>query len=145
MGSVTFVLLVAFIGGVAVVLQAQFTGILDSRLGTLESVFITYGLGGGAIALLMLLNRGGHLSDWRSVPWFALTAGLLGLIIIGALSYAVPRLGIVATFTVFIATQLILGMVFDHFGLFGGEVRAITLSRALGTAVILFGTWLVLK
>lgn len=145
MGSVTFVLLVAFIGGVAVVVQSQFTGILDSRLGTLESVFITYGLGGGAIALIMLLNRGGSLNGWRSVPWYAFTAGLFGLVIIGALSYAVPRLGIVATFSVFIATQLILGMVFDHFGLFGGEVRLITPTKALGAAVMLLGMWLVLR
>jgi hypothetical protein len=39
---------VVALGGVATALQAHFMGILDKRIGTLESVFITY-FGGGLL------------------------------------------------------------------------------------------------
>ena len=48
---------VAVLGGIAVVLQAQFNSIMDKGMGTLESVFITYGIGGLLVGLLMLTFR----------------------------------------------------------------------------------------
>ncbi len=55
--------LLAIVGGVAVVLQAQFMGVMDQHLGTIESVFITYGSGGIVVGLTMLLLRGGNLAE----------------------------------------------------------------------------------
>ncbi|MBI3360873.1 MAG: DMT family transporter [Chloroflexi bacterium] len=54
--------LIAAIGGIAVALQAQFMGLMDKGIGTVESVFITYGSGGLVIGLVMLVLRGGNLS-----------------------------------------------------------------------------------
>lgn len=140
-----FIALIAFIGGLAVVIQAHFTGLMDKGMGTLESVFITYGFGGAAIALVMLFYRGGNLHLWRQVPAVAFSAGLFGLVIIGALSYAVPRLGMVATFTIFVATQFLLGAIFDHFGLLGAELRPLTWQKGAGLGVLLVGVWLVIR
>lgn len=145
MSNYLFLLLVALLGGIAVVVQAQFTALMDKGLGTLESVFITYGLGGAAIALIMFINRGGNLQAWRNVPWYALLAGLLGLVIIGSLSYAVPRLGLIVTFTIFVATQFVLGAIFDHFGLFGAEIRPFNTQKLIGTIIVLFGVWLIIR
>ena len=57
------VIIIAAIGGVAVTLQAQFLGLMDKNIGTLESMFITYGAGGLLIAIAMLINKGGNLSN----------------------------------------------------------------------------------
>jgi hypothetical protein len=46
-------------------------GILDRRIGTLESVFITYFSGGLLIGLIMLVQRGGNLGAGEAVPWYA--------------------------------------------------------------------------
>ena len=56
-------LAIAAIGGVAVTLQAQFMGLMDKQLGTLESIFITYCGGGLLIGLAMLVTRGGNLAN----------------------------------------------------------------------------------
>ncbi len=145
MPNLLVVLLVAIMGGIAVVLQANFNGLMDKTIGTLESVFITYGLGGVIAAVFMLAYKGGNLSAVRSLPWYVWTAGLCGLVIIGALSYSVPRLGLVVTFTVFVATQFIVGALFDHFGVLGAELRPFTLTKFAGMAVVLFGIWLIIK
>lgn len=139
------VMIVAVIGGVAVIVQAQMVGLLDRYIGTLESVFITYFSGGLLIALLILIRQGGNLGSWRDAPWYAFGGGLVGLVIIGSISYTVPRLGTVAAFTIIVATQFILGATIDHFGLLGAALRPLDLSRVIGIVVLLLGVWLIIR
>ncbi len=145
MTSYLFLILVAILGGIAVTLQAQFMGVMDKSMGTVESVFITYGSGGLVIGLTMLALRGGNLAAWKGVPWYVLTAGILGLIIVGTIGFSVPRLGIVPAFTVLVATQFIVGALIDHFGLLGADLRPLDLPRAIGVLIVLVGIWLILR
>ncbi|GJM41760.1 MAG: hypothetical protein DHS20C20_20420 [Ardenticatenaceae bacterium] len=132
-------------GGVAVVLQAQFMGVLDQQIGTIESVFITYGSGGLLVGVTMLLLRGGNLAAWREVPSYFLLTGILGVIIVGTIGYVTPRLGLVTAFTVLIATQFVLGGIIDHFGWFGAEIRPLDPTKLLGVGVLLLGVWLIIR
>lgn len=140
-----FLVILATIGGLAGTLQAHLMGILDHRLGTAESVFITYGGGALIIGLVMLLLRGGNLGSWPGVPPVAFFAGVLGLAVVGILGFTVPRIGLVPVMTLFVASQFMLSAAMDHFGLLGAEVRALDLSRVAGLGVILVGVWLVIK
>ena len=145
MFSLLPLILIAAIGGIAVALQAQFMGLMDKSIGTLESMFITYGSGGLVIVFAMLVQRGGNLSAWRSVPWYALTAGLLGLIIVGTIGYTTPRLGLVPALTILVASQFIVGALLDHFGILGADLRSLNLSRLAGIGTMLFGVWLIIR
>ena len=145
MTNYLFVIGVAVTGGVAAVIQAQLNNIMSKGMGTLESVFITYGLGGAMAGLIMLAVRGGNLRAVATLPWYVLLAGLCGLVIIGSISFTVSRLGLVVTFTVIVATQFILGSLFDHFGVLGLEIRPLTLSKIFGIVILLVGVWLVMR
>ena len=145
MASLIPVIIIAAIGGIAVTLQAQFMGLMDKNIGTLESMFITYGIGGLLIAFAMLVNRGGNLAAWGSVPWYSLSAGVLGLIIVGTIGYSTPRLGLVTALTVLVASQFIVGALLDHFGILGADLRPLNLSRLAGIGVMLFGVWLIVR
>ncbi len=145
MTNLIVLIIIAAIGGVAVAFQAQFTGLLDKNMGTLESVFITYGGGGALVGLIMLTQRGANLSAWRNAPWYTFAAGALGLVIIGTISYTVPRLGLVTAFTILVTTQFTIGALIDHFGLLGATVRPLDLSRLAGIVVLLLGTWLIVR
>jgi transporter family-2 protein len=136
---------VTAVGGIATALQAHFMGLMDRRLGTLESVFITYFGGGILIGLLMLAHRGGNLSAGVGAPWYAYSSGILGLVIVGTLAYSAPRLGLVAAFTVFVAAQFAMGALVDHFGWLGSAARPLTLSKLAGMAIVLAGVWLMLR
>jgi transporter family-2 protein len=92
-----------------------------------------------------LIYRGGKLSQWRGVPWYALGAGVFGLIVIGAISYMIPRIGIAGAITSIVAGQLLIGTILDHFGLLGAATRSMDLTRAFGLAVVLVGVWLTVK
>lgn len=145
MGSSTLLIIVAAIGGVAVALQAQMMGLLDKTIGTLEGVFITYAGGGLLITLILILIRGGNLGAWQSAPGYAFSAGALGLIIVGAIGYSAPRLGLVATFTIIVSTQFVFAALIDHFGVLGATTRPLDLSRMLGIVLLLAGIWLTIR
>ncbi|HLF42070.1 MAG TPA: DMT family transporter [Acidimicrobiia bacterium] len=142
--SYVFVVLVGVLGGLAGALQSQFLGVMEQRVGTLASTFVTYGGGGLAIGLLMLAFRGGRLAELKDLPWWVFTAGLMGLVVVASLGITVNRLGLGAGLTLFTAATLILGAAVEHLGWFG-EVRTVDGARALGVAIMIFGTWLVVR
>ena len=145
MTSSTAAIFIAAAGGMAVAIQAQFMGLMDRSIGNVEAVFITYCGGGLLIAGLMLLMRGGNLGEWRNIPWYALTSGIFGLIIVGSIGFSVPRLGLVAGMTIIVAAQLITGAVLDHFGLLGADPRPLDLTKMLGMGVLVVGIWLTIR
>ena len=64
------------VGGIAVTVQGQFMGIMDTRMGSWEGLFITYAGGGILATLIMVFAGSGQLRAWSSVPWYMLsTAG----------------------------------------------------------------------
>lgn len=145
MEPIILIILIGLAGGAAVGLQSPMASMITQRLGTFESVFIVH-VGGAVIALLPLVFMGGgKLSQWRSVPWYALGAGIFGLIVIGAISYMIPRVGIAASITAIVAGQLLVGLFLDHFGLLGASVRPLDVTRLIGIAVVLTGVWLTVK
>lgn len=140
--DIFFLILLALLGGMAVTLQGQFMGLMDTSIGTRESVFITYAGGGILITLVMLFLRGGNLRAAASAPWYAFGAGLLGLIIVGTIGFTVPRLGLTSALTLVIAGQFIASVLIEHFGWFGSPVRTIEWPRLLGMCILLLGVWL---
>jgi transporter family-2 protein len=143
--STLFLILLAIGAGIAVALQGQFMGLMDRAFGTRESIFVTYAGGGLSITLLMLAFRGSNLKNWQTVPWYAYGSGILGLIIVGAIGYVVPRLGVAKGFTLIVASQFVIAALIDHFGFFGAGVRPLDLTRLLGFSLILLGVWIVVR
>ncbi len=140
-----FILLIGLAGGIAVGLQSPLASMLSQRLGIFESVFIVH-IGGALVALIPLLFvGGGKLSQWRSAPWYALFAGVFGLIVIGAISYMIPRVGVAASIITVVAGQLLVGTILDHFGWLGAAERPLDLTRVIGMIVVLVGVWLTVK
>jgi transporter family-2 protein len=145
MENLFLVLAVGLASGVAVGLQGPLTSMMSERLGTMESIFIVH-LGGAILAgLPLLVARGGNLGAWRSVPWYALAAGALGLVVLGGVSYTIPRIGVATTVTLIVVAELITGALLDHFGLLGATVRLLDPARVIGILILFAGTWLIMR
>jgi transporter family-2 protein len=135
----------AAVAGAAITLQGQFMGLMNAHMGPLESLFITYGGGGFLAALLTLAAKGGNLAAWRNTPAYALSAGLLGLLIVGIIGFAVPRMGVARAFPVIVTFQLVVAALIDHFGWFQAVGRPLGFEQLLGMGLLFGGTWLVLR
>ena len=140
----TLLILTAIAAGIAVAVQGQFMGIMNRTAGTATSVFATYGVGAIIAAIFWMIRREPH-TPIRDIPWYAWTAGVFGLVIVGGLGYAAPRLGLSRTILITIAAQLAAAMLIDHFGLFAAEQRAVDATRAAGLALTIAGAWLIVR
>ncbi len=141
--STAVVILFGLLGGLAGALQSQFLGVMQNKVGTLASTFVTYGLGGLAVGTVMVAFGGGKWSELRGLPWWVYTAGLLGLVVVSTLGITISSLGLGAGMTLFTSATLVLAAVIDNFGWFSEQTRTLDARRLAGIAVVVFGTWLV--
>lgn len=145
MQPIIIIIFIGLIGGAAVGLQSPLASMVSGRLGIFESVFIVH-IGGALIALIpLLIHGGGKLAQWRSVPWYALGAGVFGLIVIGAVSIMIPRVGVAASVVTIVAGQLLVGTMLDHYGLLGAVEKTLDPTRIAGLIVVMLGVWLTVK
>ncbi|MGF1666636.1 MAG: DMT family transporter [Acidimicrobiia bacterium] len=145
MSATWMVVAMTIVGGIAAALQAQFAGVMNNRMGTLGSVVVIYGTGALAIGVLAAVTRDSGLTAWREVPPYTLAAGVLGLIVVGSVAFAVGRVGVVQALLTFTVSQFVFSALIDHFGWFGAEVRLFDLSRVMGIGLLFAGAWLVLR
>jgi bacterial/archaeal transporter family-2 protein len=136
---------IAALGGCAVALQGQFMGVMSRSIGTTGGIFVNYVSGAMLAMVLLLALQGGSLKAWTEVPWYALSAGALGLVIAGSIGYTASRLGLTTAFTIIVATQFVVSVMLDHFGWFGATQRSLEMTRVAGIGAIIAGVWLTSK
>jgi len=139
------IVLIGIISGVAVGLQSPLASMITQRLGMLESIFIIHLGGALLVSIPLIFIGGGNLGNWRSLPWYALAAGSLGLIVVGGVSFMIPRVGVATAITLIIAGQLVISSVLDHYGLLGVHIRPMDMQRIFGLLVVFIGAWLTVR
>lgn len=133
-------MLITLAAGACLAFQAPVNAALAARAGSvLFAALASFMI--GSMALL-----GIWLATDREVPaWTGLTdrwiwtGGLLGAAYVAALAFVAPRLGIASALTIALASQLVVALLIDHFGLLGMSVEALTVKRMIGVALVLAG------
>lgn len=144
LGIITTVV-IGIIGGIAVGTQSQVVGAMSQRVGGLAGSFIVH-VSGAALSGMLLLARGGEqIRDWRGLPWYMLGSGAFGVVLVLTLSHTLPRLGATAAIALIIVGQLTMGILIDHFGLFGATIRPVDFSRVVAAVLLIVGGWLMVR
>jgi len=139
-------ILLTVVVGLAIATQTQFAGVLGQYVGIMESVFIIHLGGLLASSAFLLFTRGGNLAAWKAAPWYIVfSGGLLGVIIVGGYAFVIPRIGLAPAITLAVSTQLIFSALLSHYGVLGAMQQPLTVSRIVGIAVLLVGTWLIVR
>ena len=87
--------------------------------------------------------RGETFQKIVAIPPILLTAGAMSAAMIIGSSYLIPKIGIETFFVLLVSGQVLAGMVFGWFGLFGVPATALTFGKVLGAAMVIGGVWLV--
>jgi transporter family-2 protein len=140
-----FFFILMLVAGVSVALQPLINANLATRVGVIQSSFISFLVGTLVLAGVVLFRSNGDLKAVAGAPLWQLTGGLLGAFFVTAIIFAVPRIGTLAALSAAIATQLAAGVVLDHFGLLGGRHIPMDIWRISGTVLLVIGAGLVLK
>jgi transporter family-2 protein len=135
------------IAGLAGSVQVAMMSRLGERIGVLEALAFSAAITAGLAFVVLVLAHQSVAGFERAVhqPWWMLLGGVMGLIIVFAITYAGPRIGVAATVGILIAGQLAMGVAIDRWGLFGSERIALHWPRVLGIVLLAAGAALSLR
>ena len=133
----------AILAGAALAAQATFSSAAQRSLGPTTLVTLS-GL------TTVIVGPGFTLSvsrpEWtvRAVL-HCVVSGTLGAVVLGGIAFAAGQGGVARTLSLVIASQLLVGLVFDWVGLLGANAQGLGLLKVLGVLLILAGGVLVVR
>jgi len=139
------VVLTAACGGL-IALQAPINAGLSKATSSLPAALISFTV--GTIILLGIVAVTGKVTDvgaLTDVRWYYLLGGALGAAYVFTVLVTVKTLGAGAVAGATITGQLTMSVVADRLGWFGLEKQPITAARAVGIALLLAGTFLIVR
>jgi transporter family-2 protein len=144
--SVSFVSIAAIlIGGALISVQGPLNAMLGRAVGSpVNAALISFLVGTIALAIIATTQRiapNGELV--RTLPWWAWIGGLCGAVFVTAAAYAAPRIGVGSMLTLAVASQLLMAVALDHYGVLGVPQRAISGGRVAGIVLVMVGALLV--
>jgi transporter family-2 protein len=132
--------------GVLIALQAPINAGLGKATGSLPSALISFLIGTLILAVLVgLSGKTGGLGSTFDVSWYYLTGGLLGAAYVFTVLVTVTEIGAGGVAAATITGQLTASVLIDRLGILGLEETTLTLDRVLGVALLLAGTYLVVR
>jgi len=133
--------------GALVAIQSVLNAALGKRAGDLGSLLVLASISVVAILPLIFIFPSG--ANFRGLPglsqWYLYLGGVIGMLIVAAPIFLVPRIGATATLTALVVGQLTLAVIIDHFGLLGVPRSELTITRILGVLILALGTLLIVK
>ncbi|QIB68761.1 DMT family transporter [Aminipila butyrica] len=143
--------LLSFISGTALTIQVGVNGQLRNQVESpVLSSLISFAVGTLCLALVFsfFVFNGTYTlpkDSWSGLRWWMFTGGALGAFYLFTTIAASPRIGFANMFSLVVCGQMLLTILFDHFGLLGNQVHLLTIPRALGLVLLLSGVYLIQK
>lgn len=142
--------LLSALSGAGSTLQAGINGELRSNLGSpILASLISFLVGtvalsvAYAVGIIAGLQTVPSLEAFRHTQWWMWMGGLFGALFVFTTIIAPPKIGYANMFCLLIAGQLLLAIIFDHFGLFGNTVHTISTMRAVGALMLIVSVYII--
>ncbi|HKJ36534.1 MAG TPA: DMT family transporter [Solirubrobacterales bacterium] len=139
------VILTAAVGGL-IAMQPAINSGLSRETGSLPAALVSFIV--GTIALAVIVGLSGQLGNVRfafdAAPVYLL-GGLLGALYVTMALIAVREIGAGGVAAATITGQLTFSLIIDRLGILGLRETEITVDRLLGVALLLAGTWLIVR
>ena len=146
MSNTYLYLLIALLAGAMMPTQAATNGRMASFVESpILAAFVSFLVGTVALFVYALLS-GENLSSLpaaKDAPAIAWIGGFLGAFFVASAAFLVPRIGVAMTFSLFIAGQMIVTLIIDHYGLLGVPVKEVSIARIGGILLVTAGVVLI--
>ena len=133
----------SLLAGAGVAVQSPMMAFASQRVGLLPGVLVSGLSGIVCLGALVLVFGGASLESLTSLPWFVYLAGPIGVGVMTAMAFAVPRIGMTLTLVLSVGAQLALAAGLDHLGFLGLEIRRVGWSQVAGLAAVIVGIVLI--
>src|SRR5947208_11065959 len=139
------VLLTALVGGV-LALQAPINAGLGRATGQLPAALVSFTVGTLLLAVIVALTGDASgLTSTFDVRWYYLVGGVLGAAYVTVALIAVKSIGAGGVAAATITGQLAASVIIDRLGILGLERTPLGATRIAGVALLLAGTFLVVR
>jgi bacterial/archaeal transporter family-2 protein len=139
------VVLMAATGGL-IALQPAINAGLGKATGNISAALISFAIGTLLLAAIVAFaGQAGGVGSTFEVPWYYLLGGVLGAAYVFTALVTVSSIGAGGVAAATITGQLTASVVIDRLGILGLEESPISWDRALGVALLLAGTFLVVR
>jgi transporter family-2 protein len=139
------VIVMAAVGGL-IALQPAINAGLGRATGNLAAALVSFAIGTLLLAAIVVLSgQSSGLDSTFDVQWYYLLGGVLGAAYVFTALVVVSSIGAGGTAAATITGQLIASVALDRLGILGLEEAPITFERVLGVALLLAGTYLVVR
>jgi bacterial/archaeal transporter family-2 protein len=139
------VIVMAAVGGL-IALQPAINAGLGRATGNIAAALVSFAVGTLLLAAIVVLSgQASGLGSTFEVEWYYLLGGVLGAAYVFTALVVVSSVGAGGTAAATITGQLIASVVIDRLGILGLEETPITWERGLGVALLLTGTYLVVR
>ncbi|NLM38151.1 MAG: DMT family transporter [Firmicutes bacterium] len=139
-------LLLAFLGGVAVMFQVGVNSQLRNWVGhSVFAAFISFSIGALVLFFYILIQRV-PWPDWSKTwqaPWWVWLGGALGAFYVWTTIVVAPKIGTAALMSLVVTGQMLISLTLDHFGLLGLARHPVNVWRLLGVLLLLLGVALI--
>lgn len=148
MGLAEFLGLAAFavVSGAALVFQAAINADLRAALNSASwAALVSYTGGALAMVVFVIASRSSWpvAADLAKTSWLSWTGGLFGAIYVVAAILLLPRLGATTLLALFVAGQMVMSVMLDHYGILGVPQHAVDLPRLIGCGLLVVGVVLI--
>ena len=138
-------ILMAAVGGL-IALQPAINAGLGRATGNIGAAFVSFAIGTAVLAAIVVIaGQASGLSGAFDVRWYYLLGGVLGAAYVFTALVTVSSIGAGGVAAATITGQLTLSVVIDRLGILGLDEQPITLERVAGVALLLAGTFLIVR
>lgn len=133
--------LIVFLMGVITSVYLPMNGVVAKYVGSALLANIPFYLL-GAVTTIFLFSFTGNFSSisrLREVPHYLYLSGFISAFLVLGSTFLIPRVGAGRFFVLFVAGQIVMALVVSHFGLLASPQDPITLKKALGALLLIFG------
>jgi bacterial/archaeal transporter family-2 protein len=133
--------------GAVLPMQAAINARLAKAAGSsIMAAFVSFAVGTMALMAFLIISgqfKFGFLS--APSPWWIWTGGLLGTFFVAGIVVLLPKLGVVLSFSLVLAGQMFIAILFDQFGWLGVAVKEISAGKIIGAILLIAGVVLIRK
>jgi len=137
---------IAILVGAGVALETPTNALLAKSSGSfLWASLFSFLVGAVVLIAALAVRRPALALGWSGAPWYAWVGGVYGALLVVGSAWATPKLGAGTTLVVIVASQVVLGVVLDHFSLLGLAHHPVSGLRLAGVMIVALGAVLIAR
>ncbi len=137
-----------FVVGIALTTQAGINSQLKVAVNNpWLAAFISFVVGTVFLGIIIVATRQSipSVSDFSHISLYKYTGGVLGAFIVTAVIFSVQKIGSANSFVLLIGGQMLVALIYDHFGLFGLPQSSFNPVKLLGVVLLVIGSYLIIR